>query len=359
MAALIAEELADKLDSPGYRIHWPNLADQSVDVQLRAQALVRLAEGVKGATPEMLELVGLPLAAMPEPEPEPSATPAPGTRMHGFLSDRVERGAGVVVGLRCVRVLMDLQPFQRRFIKRALAPGMDTAALTLPRGNGKSWLAAYIAAKELQRISRHEEIALCAASIEQGRIVFRFIRQMLGEDGWRYLDSATRCAITRSDGARLRVIGSNGRTAMGLVDTPLVIADEPGAWEVNGGQLMADALFEAQGKPGSPLRLIIIGTLAPAESGWWHELIDGGTQGTTYVQALKGNPEKWDTWREVMRVNPLAKSVAGTAGKVEGTPRAGAGRHSPKGKIPELPPELPYRRRNADALGSCRLSADA
>ena len=200
-----------------------------------------------------------------------------------------------------------MQPFQKRFIKRALAPGVDTACLTLPRGNGKSWLAAHIAAQELQRISRHEEIALCAASIEQGRIVFRFVRQMLGEDGYRYLDSSTRCAITRSDGARLRVIGSNGKTAMGLVNTPLVIADEPGAWEVNGGQLMADAILEAQGKPGSPLRAIFIGTLAPAESGWWHELIDSGTQGSTYVQALRGNPEKWDSWREIMRVNPLAK----------------------------------------------------
>ena len=75
---------------------------------------------------------------------------------------------------------------------------------------------------------------------------------------------------------------------------PLVIADEPGAWEVNGGQLMADAILTAQGKPGSPLKLIIIGTLAPAEAGWWHDMIDAGTGGSVYVQALRGNPEKWD-----------------------------------------------------------------
>ena len=65
LAAKIAEELALKLDSPGYRIHWPNLADQSVDVQLRAQALVRIAEAAQGATPQMLELVGLPIAPTP------------------------------------------------------------------------------------------------------------------------------------------------------------------------------------------------------------------------------------------------------------------------------------------------------
>ena len=37
-----------------------------------------------------------------------------------------------------------LRPFQRRFVKGATAPGIDTAALSLPRGNGKSWLAAYL-----------------------------------------------------------------------------------------------------------------------------------------------------------------------------------------------------------------------
>ena len=202
---------------------------------------------------------------------------------------------------------MDLLPFQKRFIKRALAPGIDTAAFSAPRGAGKSWLAAYITAQELKRIEAHKEIVLIGGSVEQCRIVFRFIRQMLGDDGWRYLDSATRCAITRSDGARLRVIGSNGKTAFGLVDTELAILDEPGSYEVNKGGLMWDAITTAQGKVGSPLRVVVIGTLAPAEAGWWHELVDGGTKGSTFVMAYRGDPEKWDSWREVMRVNPLAK----------------------------------------------------
>ena len=77
LASLIAEQLADKLDSPGYRIHWPDLASQSVDVQLRAQALVRLAEGAQGATPEMLELVGLPIEPMPTPTPTPEGARVP------------------------------------------------------------------------------------------------------------------------------------------------------------------------------------------------------------------------------------------------------------------------------------------
>ena len=36
---------------------------------------------------------------------------------------------------------MRLRPFQREFMAGATRPGIDTAALSLPRGNGKSALA--------------------------------------------------------------------------------------------------------------------------------------------------------------------------------------------------------------------------
>ena len=69
--------------------------------------------------------------------------------------------------------------------------------------------------------------------------------------------------------------------------------------------LMFDALQTAMGKPGSTLRVVYIGTLAPARAGWWHDLVEGGSHDSTYVQALRGDPAKWDHWREVRRVNPL------------------------------------------------------
>ena len=111
---------------------------------------------------------------------------------------------------------MKLRNFQRRFLWAATRPGVDTAALSLPRANGKSFLAGYLIARILDPRDRlfrpGTESVLCAASIEQARIVFRFARGLLGEEGYRYLDSATRCAIThRATRTRLRVIGSNGR----------------------------------------------------------------------------------------------------------------------------------------------------
>ena len=207
--------------------------------------------------------------------------------------------------------MLELRPFQRRFLKGALAPGVDVAALSLPRGNGKTWLAAHILERCLtpgdRLFQEGAEYILCAASIEQARLCFRFIRESLEtNDEYRFVDSVQRIGIThKPTNTRLRVISSNGKTAMGIVNCPVLVADEPGAWETVGGQLMSDAIETALGKPGSKMRAIYIGTLAPSNGGWWHDLIAGGSKGSTYVQALQADVEKWDSWREIKRVNPL------------------------------------------------------
>lgn len=207
---------------------------------------------------------------------------------------------------------LKLKPFQRRFVAAAASASFDTACLSVPRGNGKSWLAAHLLERCLTPgDALHVEAAeylLCAASLEQARIVFRFLRSALEPTGYyRFLDASTRLGITdKRTGTRLRVLSSNGKTAMGIVGTPLLVADEPGSWEVNGGALMHDAITTAQGKPGSPLKVVYIGTLAPAQSGWWHQLIQRGTHGSTYVQVLQGQRDKWAQWREIARCNPLA-----------------------------------------------------
>ena len=206
---------------------------------------------------------------------------------------------------------MTLRKFQQTFLKNALAPGVDTAGLSLPRGNGKSWLAAHILTRCLTPgdslyVGRAEYL-LCAGSIEQARLCFRFIREALEPTGaYRFIDSTTRIGIVhKPTNTRLRVLSSNGKTAMGIVGTPLLVADEPGSWEVVGGQLMHDAIQTAMGKPGSSLRAVYIGTLAPAMDGWWHHMIEDGSHGSTYIQSLQGDPDRWDQWPEIRRVNPL------------------------------------------------------
>ena len=40
--------------------------------------------------------------------------------------------------------MLDLRPFQKRFIREAFRPGIDTSALSIPSGNGKSALASHL-----------------------------------------------------------------------------------------------------------------------------------------------------------------------------------------------------------------------
>ena len=153
-----------------------------------------------------------------------------------------------------------------------------------------------------------KESILLGGSIEQCRIVYKFVRAALEPtDNYRFLDSATRCGITHKESnTRIRVHGSNSKTAFGLVNTPIVVWDEPGAAEIVSGEMLCDAVTTSQGKPNSPLKLIMIGTLAPSRAGFWHDLIKDGSRGATYVQALQGDLKTWDQWPTIRRCNPLS-----------------------------------------------------
>ena len=62
------------------------------------------------------------------------------------------------------------------------------------------------------------------------------------------------------------------------------------------GMLLSTAI----GKPmSSPMKVILIGTLAPSTDGWWPDLIKKGSNGSTYVQAIKAILRSlWDQWSE-------------------------------------------------------------
>lgn len=209
--------------------------------------------------------------------------------------------------------MFELRPFQKTFIKQALSPKVDTAVLCLPRGNGKSSLAGYLGARLLtpgdDLFTPGTESVIIAATLEQARICYRVARDILGDNrDYRLADSLTRVSITHVPSKTVLLVrSSNAKGALGLLNCPVVVADEPGAWAVNEGQAMFDAISTAQGKPGSPLKFILIGTLAPAADGsWWPEMVAAGSVGTTYVQALQGDSETWDKWATIRKCNPLS-----------------------------------------------------
>ena len=208
--------------------------------------------------------------------------------------------------------MLKLRPFQARFIKNALRPDIDIACLSIARGNGKSSLCADLLSRVLDPsdslFRAGTESVLMSGSIEQCRVIFRFVRAELEPRGdYRFLDSATRCAITHvPSNTRLRVVGSNAKTTFGLVNCPWAILDEAGSWEARNGALLWDAVVSSLGKPGSPMKVIAVSTLAPSTHGWWVDLIEGGSQGSTYVQSIVGDPGKWSEWPEIRRCNPLS-----------------------------------------------------
>ena len=206
-----------------------------------------------------------------------------------------------------------LLPFQAAFVRavgRKEHP-VDIAALSCPRGNGKSWLCGRMVARSITPGDPlHEpgvENILCSASTNQARIVLEFARQALDEsdayrwsiDGVIHLESRT----------RVRVISSDSRRALGLgANVRLVIADEPGAWSPTAGRRLWDAITTALGK--RRMTVVAVGTLAPAQltgpASWWPSFVAAGSGDGRHVALLQADPEKWGDFDEVLRVNPVA-----------------------------------------------------
>ena len=76
---------------------------------------------------------------------------------------------------------MQLRRFQKDFLREAMRPEIDMACLSLPRGNGKSWLAGHLATRIMtpgDDLFRPGTEAVCIApTLNQGRIVCRFCKR--------------------------------------------------------------------------------------------------------------------------------------------------------------------------------------
>ena len=189
---------------------------------------------------------------------------------------------------------LHLLPFQRRLVRAVEDDRYLTCALSGPRGLGKTTLAGWLCSRALTPgdplyAGGGKEIVLFSGSIEQCRLVFRAALSFLEDriDDYRLVDSATRVGIThKASRTRLKAVGSNPKTSLGLVGVPLVVLDEPAALHTVAGAALWDSIVTAQGKPGSRLKCVAIGTLAPAAPGsWWHLLVQRGTTGTTFCGA--------------------------------------------------------------------------
>ena len=206
-----------------------------------------------------------------------------------------------------------LLPFQQAFtdaVCRVNHPP-EIAALSVPRGNGKSWLCGGLVARSLTPsdplFEPGVENILVSSSTNQARIVLEFARAALGEvDGYRWrADGVTHLASR----ARVRIVSSDARRALGLgANVRLIIADEPGAWSPIQGRRLWDAMLTSLGKRKT--QILVVGTLAPAPltgpASWWPSFVASGSGDGRHISLLQADSERWGDFDEVLRVNPVA-----------------------------------------------------
>ena len=206
-----------------------------------------------------------------------------------------------------------LLPFQRAFVQavcRTEKPP-EIAALSVPRGNGKSWLCGSLIARSLvpgdPLFEPGVENILVSSSTNQARIVLEFARQALGEaEGYRWRNDGVVHLASR---ARVRIVSSDARRALGLgANVRLIVADEPGAWSPIQGRRLWDAMLTSLGKRKT--QIIVVGTLAPAPlvgpASWWPQFVAEGSGDGRHVALLQADSERWGDFDEVLRVNPVA-----------------------------------------------------
>lgn len=161
----------------------------------------------------------------------------------------------------------DLRPFQRRFLRSAFADDVEIAAVSLPRGGGKTKLAGYLAARALTpgdplHVPGANNV-IVAGSLKQTRVAFRVARAILGEDGFRYEDSNQNIkALHVRSLARVEAHAANSKTAWGWLGARLIVVDEPAVvgrdlWDAittSAGKTRMEAPRRRRASPGAGVR---------------------------------------------------------------------------------------------------------
>ena len=231
------------------------------------------------------------------------------------MRELVEYVSGLVItqGRRSGE-LFDPLPWQKKFIRKTFAPGINTAALSVGRGNGKTALISAIASATVDGplIVPRGETIIVASSFEQARISFEHIAAFLGPKiyndsaRWRVWDTAQQARIEcKITGARVRVMGSNPRRAHGLAPV-LILCDEPAQWDDNKAEAMVAALRTAAGKQ-EYCRFVALGTRPASDEHWFSRMLAGGAD---YVQChaatSEDKPFSVSTWR---KANPSLRAM--------------------------------------------------
>ena len=200
-------------------------------------------------------------------------------------------------------------PWQARFLRGLRRPGVRTAALSIGRSNGKSWLAARLAADYLTDGAPDSECVIVASSYTQALVIFHYVTAMAEAAGealgdrsrWQFQDSSTTALIrNRSTGRAVRALGCDPRRAHGR-KFGLALLDEPAQWPPGTRDSMLSAIRTGAGKvEGS--KIVALGTRSDDPTHWFSEWL-GGVADYSQLHAARPNDPPYQL-RTIRRANP-------------------------------------------------------
>ena len=210
------------------------------------------------------------------------------------------------------RPKIKLLPFQKEIINEVHHGEKPEILFSAGRGNGKTFISAQIVADFIWEKSPYyrkgEEVIVVAGNLSQASILFAELQWLREQENYAFSDSINnKQIIHKEDRTICRVVSSKASGALGLgANHALIVADEAGGWEEKEGEMMQEALLGALGKPGSTMKILWIGTIAPAKGAWWERKVaDGSTKRCkSFVYAIE-NENEWDIEEKVLKANPL------------------------------------------------------
>jgi phage terminase large subunit-like protein len=205
----------------------------------------------------------------------------------------VPRGAGVGRKVR-------LRGFQREIVAGSFAKGVRTALVSIPRANGKSMLAAFLAVAEMFVGPPSAEVIIVASDLRQASIILRYAKRIvelnpvLAERVQVYADHLY---LPENDATLTPLPAEPG--ALHGHDPSLLIVDEL--------HVVTEAVWEAitsmAGKRPESLCLAISTPASSADSVMWR-LVQHGREGTDpafyfkeYAAPANSDPDDREAWR--------------------------------------------------------------
>ena len=202
-----------------------------------------------------------------------------------------------------------LLDWQIKLLADICDPDVSTIALSVARGNGKSYLCSLIAASFVLSPNGDDgpllmdrgQAYMVASSFRQARILYEHVHYMISDgDRWRYRmqDTNNISRLTnKRRGAYIQAIGSDPKRAHGLAPA-LVLADEGAQWEAGQRDLMYETLSTSLGKiPNS--KLIALGTRPYDPRHWFSRMLDDEGMADSvhlYSADMNADPFSEETW---------------------------------------------------------------